>query len=333
MLSRNPLVVEVTRGPVVESTHEVVAVVCDSMGRLINGWGNSQFVTVPRSAIKMLQALPLIESGAFEKFGLTDEHLALAMASHRGEKQHLDVAKDWLKKISLSEADLACGGHLPYNEKAQIEFFQKGEKLGPLYSNCVGKHLAMLTTALHLKENIKGYEDPNHPVQVRIRKVLTEAMGMDMSKVPHAVDGCTVPTYPVPLQNLAMGMGLFLSVKESELRKMSLKKISTAYFKHPVLASGSDDFSYELSQKISGKVMLKGGAEGVYVGVSPERGISFALKVVDGSQRAAHFTAAALLQNLKIIADTEVGQVKNILSPNVVNSKGQVVGQFRFKRE
>ncbi|MFP5519036.1 MAG: asparaginase [Bdellovibrionia bacterium] len=333
MLSRNPLVVEITRGPVVESSHQVMAVVCDSHGRMIHSWGNHNFLTMPRSSIKMLQAIPLVESGALDKFDLTSQHLALACASHRGEKLHIDLAKEWLKKISLNESDLVCGGHFPYNEKAYHEFIKLGTSLSPVYSNCVGKHLAMLTTALHLKENIKNYDDPNHPVQQRIRKALSEVYKLDISKVPHGIDGCNVPTVPVPLQNIAIGLSVFMSTKETELRRIALKQIFAACVDHPEILSGNDDFAFDLMKALKGKVVLKGGAEGVYAGVAPEKGVSFALKVADGASRAAQFTAIGILKNMGVLTETDAAGIQERLSPNLKNSTGKVVGLIRFKKE
>lgn len=333
MISRNPLVVEVSRGPVVESSHQVMAAVADANGRIVSGWGNVQFLTVPRSAIKPLQVFPLIESGAYEKFGLTEKHLALACASHRGEKEHIEVAKDWLAKIGLKESDLVCGAHNPYNEAAYHELIKRGEKPSVLHNNCVGKHLALLTTALHFKEDVKGYEKPDHPAQVRLRKILTELMKIDHTKIPHGIDGCAVPTYPVPLQHIAMGYSIFLSSKETEIRKLAIRKIATAMKDHSVLFSGSDDFCYQIMKATNQRAFIKSGAEGVYAGFIPEKGVTFAVKCADGAARAAQLTVTALLRNYGGMSETEATDLKKFTAPMIYNHRGDLTGQLRFKKE
>ncbi|WP_415061912.1 asparaginase [Bdellovibrio sp.] len=332
MASRQPLVVEVLRGPVVESLHQVMAVVVNEIGNVTHFWGNPQFLTLPRSAIKMLQALPLIESGAADKYGLEDKHIALACASHRGEKDHLQALQQWAEKVQIKESSYICGPHLPLDETSSHEMIRRGQSPTVFCNNCAGKHSALITTCLHLGEDPAGYEKYEHNAQKRLRKILTETMRVDHSKVAAGIDGCGIPTYAVPLQAMATGMSTFINPKETPARKAACERILRAVKAFPFYVSGSDNFTTAVIEKSQGRAIVKGGAEGVFCGVLPEKRVAFAIKASDGAGRAAQVAAASLLLQLGGLNEAEFKALAKYTMPSVTNWRGDVVGQMRIAK-
>lgn len=330
--TRQPIIVEVTRGLVVESVHQVVAVVVNEIGHITHSWGNPQYLTVPRSAIKMLQALPLIESGAADKFGLEEKHIALACASHRGEKDHLAALASWMDKVHFKEDQFVCGPHWPYHEASAHEMIRRNARPTVFCNNCAGKHAGLITTCLHLGENPAGYEKYEHNVQKRLRQVLTETMKVDHSLVAHGVDGCGILTYAVPLQAVATGMATFINPKEKPQRKAAAERILRAVQSFPFYVSGSDNFTTDVIEKTQGRAVIKGGAEGVFAGVLPEKRVAFAVKASDGASRAAQEVTAALLLQLGGLSATEFKSLAKHTQPTITNWHGDVVGQIRIAK-
>ncbi len=329
MKSRIPLTVEVLRGSLVESQHRVMVVVVDERTTPVMYWGNTDYLTYPRSAIKMLQALPLIESGAAEAFNFENRHICLACSSHRGEKNHLVGVAEMMKAAEIAETQLACGGHLPGSEAAAHEMIRKNQTPGPICNNCSGKHAGMIATCLHLKENPQGYEKYDHSCQIRVRKVLSETMRIDLNKAYYGIDGCGIPTYAVPLQNMAIGMMALINPKESDARKAAAQKIIGAIKEDSFYLSGTDDFTSDIIQKTQGNCLIKNGAEGVFCGVLPSKGQAFAVKAEDGASRAAQAAVAFLLQKLGAIKAEEVAKLKKYFEPKVKNWSGLEVGSIR----
>lgn len=332
MASKQPLVVEVLRGSVVESVHQVMVVVVNEIGSVTNYWGNPQFLTVPRSAIKMLQALPLIESGAADKFGLEEKHIALACSSHRGEKDHVAALAQWNEKVGIKESDYVLGPHMPSDEVSSHELIRKGQKPGVLHNNCSGKHSGIITTCKHLGEDPAGYDKYEHNAQKRLRKILTETMKVDYSKVAYGTDGCGIPTYAVPLQSLAAGMSVFINSKEATPRKQAAERIIHAMRTYPFYVSGSGSFNTDIIEKSQGRAIIKGGAEGVYCGVLTEKKVAFAIKVADGATRASQIVAATLLLQLGGLNENEFKALSKHTQPVITNWKGDVVGQIRIAK-
>lgn len=330
--TRQPIFIEVTRGAVVESIHQVMAVVVNEVGHVTHYWGNPQFLTVPRSAVKMLQALPLIESGAADKFALEEKHIALACSSHRGEKDHLAALAQWAEKVHIKESSFICGPHLPYDEASAHEMIRRGVKPTVFCNNCAGKHAGIITTCVHLGEDPTGYEKYEHNAQKRLRKVLTETMKVDHAKVAHGIDGCGILTYAVPLQSLAAGMSTFINPKEATARKAAAERILHAVKTYPFYVSGSDNFTTDVIEKTQGRAIIKGGAEGVFCGVLPEKRVAFAVKASDGAGRAAQAVTAALLLQLGGVTESEFKALSKHTQAPVTNWKGDVVGQIRVAK-
>lgn len=330
--SRNPLVVEVLRGPVVESSHQVVAVIAEDRGSVLGFYGNHEYVTFPRSAIKMLQALPMMESGAVEKFALDERMVALACASHAGEKQHLLVITQWLEKLQLTEEILRCGPAFPSHEGTRLEMLRKDLKPHRILHNCSGKHLGLVSAAMALGHNPANYDRWDHPIQIRVRKVLSEMMGIDHEKIPWGVDGCGIPTTAVPLQSVAIGLARMLSSSIGEARHEACRRLLKAMTTYPQLVGGHDEFASRLMEVTRGRVIAKSGAEGVFTALVPERRTAVALKAQDGSRRAVEVALGGVLKSLGALSDEEFQALRDSTHPAVKNSRGESVGEIRLQK-
>lgn len=302
MTSNNPLIVEVTRGQMVESCHRGHCVVSDRTGAVVHAWGDEDRLIYPRSAIKPLQALALIETGAAEAYQVSDAELALAAASHSATPDHVDAVAGWLKRMGLQESDLECGGHDPMNRDADKALIRADTTPGALHNNCSGKHVGFLTTALHMGQPTKGYSEPDHPVQQRLVAILTAMGGIDLTATPRGVDGCGIPVIGMPLAALALALARMADPKDLDgVRAKASGRIIAAMTANPDLVAGPGRFDTITMKAGNGAFVVKAGAEGVYAGIVPGLGLGVALKIADGAKRAAEVAMAAVLKHLGVL--------------------------------
>ncbi len=293
----NPILVEVTRGDMVESFHRGAVAVVDARGRCVHAWGDVERPVYGRSAIKPLQALALVETGAAERFELGDAEIALACASHRGEAAHVDRVRQWLRRVGLSEADLECGAHPPRDPDEAARLLRSGRAPSPVHNNCSGKHAGFLTTAAHLGEPTRGYVSADHPVQRRVRAILESMSGTALVDAPLGVDGCGIPVVGMSLRASAFAMArLGNPAGLPAARVRAVERICRAMWAQPHMVAGTNRLCTVLMQALPGKVLLKTGAEGVYTAVLPEQELGVALKIDDGAGRAAAVAVAAVLR-------------------------------------
>jgi L-asparaginase II len=323
----SPVVIEVTRGPVVESRHEGIAAVVKPDGTVVGAWGDVERPVLPRSANKPIQAMALVESGAIEHFGLGNEHISLACASHYGEKRHVETVRAWLGKVGLSEDDLECGTHPPRLQASLEELLRDGKQPGAAHNNCSGKHTGFLTTAVQYGEPTKGYIQYDHPVQRRLRKVMTDLCGVDADRFAYGTDGCGIPTLATPLKTLARAMASMaepsrLSNKHAE----AATRIRAAMNAEPYMMAGTGAFGSRINATLPGVAQVKGGAEGMFCAMLPTLGLGIALKIWDGAGRAAEVAMASLLHHLGLLP---ADQRDDILHPPVRNVVGLLVGEMR----
>lgn len=327
-----PVLVEVVRGGVVESRHRGAAVVSDAKGGIVMAWGDVERPVYPRSAAKPLQALPLVESGAADAFGLGPSELALACASHHGETAHVAALAGWLVRIGLGVANLACGAHPPLDPAAARRLVQSGAAATPLHNNCSGKHLGFLTTARHLGEAAAGYIEPDHPVQRRVAAVIAEMAGLDLTRAPRGVDGCGIPVIALPLSGLARAMARMADPATlTPTRAAASRRLLDAMATEPLMVSGSTGFATALLRAAGERVRAKPGAEGVYAASLPTLGLGLALKIDDGAARAAEAAIAAILVRLELLDAAVLSgtDLAERMRPVVRNVAGAVVGEIR----
>ena len=201
------MLAEIWRGGILECVHRGTAAICRPGGEVVAAWGDPGRVVLPRSSCKMIQALPLVESGAADAAGLSARHLALACASHSGSRTHTDLASSWLAGLGLGEGDLRCGPQVPEDEQARHALYHEHRAPGQIHNNCSGKHSGMLTLNRHLGGG-PDYVDPDHPVQQAIRAATAETARQEVTR--YAVDGCSAPNFAVTLGGLATAMAGFV---------------------------------------------------------------------------------------------------------------------------
>ena len=319
-------VAELWRGGVLEGVHLGHAVICDAKG-IVAAWGNPAAVIFPRSSCKMIQALPLIETGAAAAQGLSEAHLALACASHQGAALHVEMAGRWLADLGLSEADLRCGAHEPADRDERDRLIRAYEAPCQLHNNCSGKHSGFLTVVQHLKAGPE-YVEIDHPLQVAIHAATEEVTGESVAG--WGVDGCSAPNFAMSLGGLARGMAKFAAAREGQrARQSAMARLARAMGAHPELVAGEGRACTELMRAMGGKVAIKTGAEGVFVAILPEKGLGIALKTVDGNSRAAEAAIAHLLVRAGVLEAGHPATVKR-LAPVQRNWRGIETGAIRM---
>jgi L-asparaginase II len=304
----NPVLVNVLRGGTVESFHRGALAIVDADGALHTALGDIDRPVFPRSAVKALQALPLVASGAAERFGLGDEALALACASHNGEPAHTATAAAVLARAGLDASALECGTHWPYHEATGRALARQRKGPGPLHNNCSGKHAGFVCLGCLMAadagrepaEFVRGYVKPEHPVMREISAALQATTGCDLAHAPAGTDGCSIPTFGLPLRRLAHGFARFGSGHGlAPAHAAAARRLREAVANAPFMVAGSGRFDTRVMQQFGQRVFCKVGAEGVYCAALPTRGLGVAIKVDDGQgARAAEVVMAAVLQAL-----------------------------------
>ena len=323
----NPILVEITRGGLVESIHRGAIAVANASGEIVFVLGDLETPVYPRSSLKPIQALPLLELGAADAFGLGDEEIALACASHSGEPMHTTRVAGWLKRIGCGESDLACGAHPSRYEPVAEEMIRRGEKPTRIHNNCSGKHTGFLSVARHWDIGTHGYEKHDHPVQRAVAKALGELTGI-AGEFPWGIDGCAAPNFAVPLAAQARAFALFAAPDSlPPERAKACRRIVRAMTTHPELVSGTGRSCAILMRSCGGRAAVKIGAEGFYAGMIPERGLGIVLKIDDGASRGAETAMAAILDRLGVLGADNAA--RDLLRGPIVNTRGETVGERR----
>jgi L-asparaginase II len=316
---------ELWRGGLLESWHAGHGAIVDAEGELVEAWGDPSTVIFPRSSCKMIQALPLIESGAAEAAGLTDRHLALACASHNGAAIHTDLVTGWLAAIGRAEADLRCGPQWPDDRAASTALIKADARPCQIHNNCSGKHTGFLTLARHLGAGPE-YVDPGHPVQRAVRAAFEEVTGE--ASPGFGIDGCSAPNFATSVAGLARAMARFASAGETDARGRAMVRLRQAMMAHPELVAGEGRACTELMRAMAGGAAIKTGAEAVYVAILPGRRLGIALKIVDGGTRASELAIAALLVRAGVLESGHPA-TRALLDAVQLNRRGIEVGVFR----
>ena len=320
-----PLTVSASRGPLLESAHRVHAVVADAAGRVAACWGDAERVTVLRSAAKPFQTLPLVADGAADHFGFSDEEIALCCGSHNSEEAHLVAARSMLARAGVPESRLACGPHPPLRSERARELAAAGASPIPAMSNCSGKHAGMLALAAFHRWPLAGYERPEHPVQRRIRRELGRWARCDPRALATGVDGCGVPTFAIPLRDLAAAMARLAAAAAAG---GAPGRVVGAMVRHPFMVAGTDRLCTRLMDAAAGRVLAKTGFEGVYAAADLERALGVALKVEDGARRAADPALLAVLERTGVLSRGAARALADRAAPPRTNTRGEVVGRL-----
>jgi len=325
----NPVLVEVTRGPLVESRHRAAAAVSLASGETVLAIGDVGAAVYPRSAIKPMQAMALIAAEGSESLRLGGDQVALICASHSGEPEHLAGVRTLLSRFGLSEADLECGPQWPANREAANALVRAGVGASALANNCSGKHAGMLALAKLLGAATRGYVDPSHPVQRRVAALLEAMLGHAVDTAPCGVDGCSVPTWAVPLGALARGFARLVSPAGLAPRiARAAGIVAGAMAGAPFMVAGTGRFCTEIMAAPGTRAVVKTGAEGVMCAGLPGRGLGIAVKCDDGAGRAAETLMAHLLVAFGA-ADAEAAVLRHYLTRPLRNAAGRHIGDVR----
>lgn len=334
----NPTLVEALRGTAVESSHRGAVAVLDADGKVVTRFGDIERPIFPRSAVKLLQALPLVESGAADRLALTDAELALACASHNGEDTHADLAAAMLAKAGVDEQVLECGAHWPMHDATAHALAARRRSPCALHNNCSGKHAGFVCLAsalggpgLDLQQYVKGYVQPGHAVMREVTAAIEAATGCDLADAPMGIDGCSIPTYALPLRQLALAFaraGTGAHLRPGQARAAA--RLRQAVAREPFSVAGTDRFDTRVMRHFGERVFCKVGAEGVYCASLPEQGLGVAIKMDDGNTaRAAEVVMASVIAALAVRDDADARFIDPFVTVTLRNWNGLHVGTLR----
>ncbi len=343
-MTNNPVLVHALRGGIVESQHRGAVAVVDADGAVHTRFGDIDRPVFPRSAVKVLQALPLVASGAAERWGLTDEELALACASHGGEPRHAATAASMLAKAGVDGQALECGVHWPYFDGATKALAAAAEQPSALHNNCSGKHAGFVCLGCLLAEEVPGadrcvflagYVKPDHPVMQEVSAALQSTTGWNLANTARGVDGCSIPTYAIPLRHLAhafakVATGVGLTQPQARAAQRLRQAVATA----PFMVAGTGRFDTRVMQQLGERLFCKVGAEGMYCAALPELGLGVALKMDDGNTaRGCEVVMAALIERLLPLQGEDAALLASLSDLKLRNWNGIEVGALRAAPE
>lgn len=310
---------ELWRGSLLESRHTGHAVICDDTGQIVRAWGDPEAVIYPRSSCKMIQALPLVTSGAADKYGLDTEHLALACASHNGAAIHTDRVRAWIDQLGLADQDFRCGPQMPDDRDAMYGLIRAHEQPCQLHNNCSGKHSGFLTLAAHMGAG-PDYVEIGHPVQQAALAAFEETTGE--TSPTYGIDGCSAPNFATTLHGLARAMAWFASAADrSDRQSIAAERLARAMMLHPELVAGEGRACTELMRAMDGRAAIKTGAEGVFIAIIPEKRLGVALKISDGTTRAAECAISAILVGLGVL-EADHPATRRFMNAPILNRRG-----------
>lgn len=317
--------VEVHRGPMLECVHQGHAAIWRHGEGIIGAWGDAEARILPRSSSKMIQALPLVESGAANAHGLSDEHLALACASHNGAEIHTSRVNRWLSDMGLGESDLRCGSHWPKDEPARDALICSGHKPDQCHNNCSGKHTGFLALTQHLGAGPE-YLEMDHPVQRAVSEAWDSVT--DDTNPDYAIDGCSAPNFTTRLDRLARAMAEFAAAEEGQgARADAMVRLRNAMMRHPDLVAGEGRACTRLMRAMEGRAAVKTGAEGVFIAIIPEHKVGIALKIADGATRGSEAAITALLASFGVL-DPDHPDARAFSHGPITNCNGLQTGHY-----
>ena len=318
----NPVIANVFRGSIVESRHRGAFAVVNLQKQIVAQSGDIQAPVFPRSAIKAFQCLPLIESGGAARFKLNDEEIALCCSSHNGEAEHVRVARSILQKAGCDEVSYECGAHMPLSKEATFQLVREGKHPGQIHNTCSGKHAGMLALAAHLGAVPKDYVKVEHIVQRQVAETLERYCEVNIAGAPVGIDGCSVPSWAMPLYNTALGFA-----KLGDVENHSAAWILRAVRANPSMVAGKGSFDTKVMLAVP-RLFIKFGAEGVFCGCIPHAALGFALKCDDGAKRGAEVAVAKVLAELDVWTIEEKQALLNFASEQMTNWRKITVGQI-----
>jgi len=327
------LLVEVTRGDRVESSHYGNSAVADPQGNLVARLGNPELWVCLRSMAKPIQALPVITTGAVQAFGFGQEELALFSGSLNGQDFQVAIVEKVLARLGLTAANLQCGVHAPSHRPTAQALAKAGQFPSTVHNNCAGKHAAMLALCVHQNWPVADYLDTQHPVQQLIVQTVAEVTEVPVQQITVAIDGCGAPVFYVPLGRIAMAYAKFAAAAQGTLPAGPLTgamaTLARACLAHPRFIAGDGRLCTDIMQALPGRVVAKTGAEGGYALALTDAGLGAAIKVSDGHARGLNPTAVETLAQLNVFTPEAATALAAYHRPVIKNHRKEIVGQVQ----
>ena len=299
--------VDFIRGKRVESSHQIKALVTNVDGKVLLSTNNDNEFFFPRSSIKIFQAIPFAMSNAIKNYKLNTKHIALACASHKGERFHIKELKKWISKINLKTKNLQCGIHAPLDKNASEKIIYSRKKFNELHNNCAGKHLGMLTSCLVNNQSITNYLDYNHVHQRNIRKIFNKFTESKLSKKNYSLDGCSAPQYSFKIKSISKALNnLIKSYKNNYEYTDQVRTLVNSILINPEFIGGTVSFDTKVIKASKGKIFCKSGAEGVFLFVDFQKEISGVIKITDGNERAIPIAILNIFKKFKVMSKVEL---------------------------
>lgn len=330
----NPILVEVYRGGILESFHRGSVCVVNEQGEIVFQLGNPQQICYPRSAMKFVQALPLLVLGGVEAFGFTQEEIAIFCGSHNGEEQHLAVVRSILHKIGATAQDLGCGAQYPTHKKDADQLVRTDTKPSAIHNNCSGKHAGMLALCKLLGHSMTDYLNPKHPIQLLIVDYVSLFYGYPIEKMVCALDGCSAPVYSIPVYNQALCfMNLVNPAKFSEKQQAACNTLMAAVGKYPFMVAGSKRYCTDLMELCAPQIIGKTGAEGVFCMGFPKQKLGVCIKIDDGKMLPQYNVAQAMVEASGLFSKEHLISLHHYATEELKNFNKLYTGEISVKAE
>lgn len=324
----NPVLVETIRGEILESFHRGAICVVDHQGDIQFSAGDPYQLTYPRSALKFFQQIPLVESGALEKYDITDQELAVMCGSHNGEEVHVNAVQSILKKIGLDKSYLQCGPQYPTLSDDRTTFYKYDRSPEDIHNNCSGKHAGFLTLCRYWDMPVANYLDYDHPVQERVREVIADMHEVSHESLKAGRDGCSAPIFGMTIFQQAVGYKNLIKSPNNSHHKACERLISVIQ-EHPYMLAGKKRYCTELMEKAGSQVIGKTGAEGIFSMALPQKGLGATVKIDDGKMGPQYAAAQKLLNYLQAVDKEQLKELDAYVEKPLKNWNRWQVGTVK----
>lgn len=329
----NPVLVEVYRAGVLESFHRGVICVVNAEGEIIFSEGDTNQVCYPRSAMKLLQVIPLLVNGGIEKFGFTLEEIAVMCGSHNAEPEHLRVVNSILQKTGMSKDALNCGPQYPTSKRDANALIKADQKPHHIHNNCSGKHAGMLATCVLMGWPTENYTDAQHPLQQTILDTCSMMYEYPKEKMITALDGCSAPIFSVPVYNQALGYkNLVSTVHLPEAVQQACKVIIEAVSNYPFMVAGTGRYCTDMMKITAPNIIGKTGAEGIFAMAFTGQKLGVCIKIDDGKMLPQYNVAQSLIEASGAFSAADLAPLHRYAEEDLRNFNKLITGTIETKK-